>query len=272
MVEVFERDLQKSVIKSSKGNQLKWNADKKWYKADYTGYEGLSEYIISHLLNSSDLKKDEFIMYDTEKIVYKFNEYNGCVSHTFLKDGWQIITLERLFKDIYGESLTKTIYKITGVEQRIEYFVNQIERITGLKGFGIYISKLMTIDALFLNEDRHFHNVAVLTDKKGNFKYCPIFDNGAALLADTMIDYPMDVELQKLLNTVKAKTFSQNFDEQLDAVEKLYGQQIKFRFDKAYVRGLLNNEEYYSDNVKTRVEQLLNWQIGKYAYLFENDL
>ena len=29
--------------RSSKGNQLKWYRDDLWYKADYTGYEGLVE-------------------------------------------------------------------------------------------------------------------------------------------------------------------------------------------------------------------------------------
>ena len=42
----------------------------------------------------------------------------------------------------------------------------QVERITGLKDFGIYLNKLLTIDALFVNEDRHMHNIAVLMNQK----------------------------------------------------------------------------------------------------------
>ena len=38
---------------SSKGNQLKWFDAGNWYKADYLGYEGLAEYLISHLLEKS---------------------------------------------------------------------------------------------------------------------------------------------------------------------------------------------------------------------------
>ena len=45
----------------------------------------------------------------------------------------------------------------------------QVERITGLKDFGIYLNKLLTIDALFVNEDRHMHNIAVLMNQKGDF-------------------------------------------------------------------------------------------------------
>lgn len=35
-----------------------------------------------------------------------------------------------------------------------------MERMTGLKNFGVYLHKLFTIDAVFLNEDRHTHNIA----------------------------------------------------------------------------------------------------------------
>ena len=59
---------------------------------------------------------------------------------------------------------------------------------TGLTEFGVYLCKLLTIDALFLNEDRHTHNIAVLLDPDGKYHYCPIFDNGAALLSDIVQD------------------------------------------------------------------------------------
>lgn len=36
--------------RTSKGDQLKWKSEKKWYKADYMGYEGLAEVLVSHLL------------------------------------------------------------------------------------------------------------------------------------------------------------------------------------------------------------------------------
>ena len=39
MVELFENQLKDFSRQSSKGNQLKWEHDGIWYKADYTGYE-----------------------------------------------------------------------------------------------------------------------------------------------------------------------------------------------------------------------------------------
>ena len=192
MVELFKQDIKSNHRQSSKGNQLKWRNGDIWYKADYTGYEGLTEYIISHLLIKSTLKEEEYVLYDLEQIKYNTTLYNGVKSKNFLSDDWQIITLERLFKSFFGESLNTAIYRIQDHSERMKFVVNQVERITGLDDFGVYMSKLMTIDAFFLNEDRHTHNIAVLMNGKGEFAYCPIFDNGAALLADMTMDYPVE--------------------------------------------------------------------------------
>lgn len=42
MIELFEQDIKTDDRQSSKGNQLKWRNEDIWYKADYTGYEGLT--------------------------------------------------------------------------------------------------------------------------------------------------------------------------------------------------------------------------------------
>ena len=104
---------------------------------------------------------------------------------------------------------------------------------TGLRGFGLYLNKLLTIDAIFLNEDRHTHNIAVLMNGAGMFKYCPIFDNGDGLLSDTILDYPLGEDTFDLMETVRAKTVSTDFDEQLDVSEHLYGCNLKFFLYKA---------------------------------------
>ena len=66
----FEQNIRTNDRQSSKGNQLKWENEGIWYKADYTGYEGLVEYMISHLLKKSSLAENAFVCYDLEKIKY----------------------------------------------------------------------------------------------------------------------------------------------------------------------------------------------------------
>ncbi|HIW40989.1 MAG TPA: hypothetical protein H9743_02370 [Candidatus Mediterraneibacter vanvlietii] len=268
MIRLDDTYMKNSPMQSSKGNQFKWERNGIWYKADYTGYEGLAEYMVSGLLSYSNLKNMEFIQYQTEEIGYKKALYRGCKSLNFLPDGWQLITLERLFKNLYGQSLYQSLYRIEGVEERARFLVEQVELMTGLKEFGPYLSRLLTIDALFLNEDRHMHNIAVLYDDAGRYHYCPVFDNGSALLSDTTADYPMGEDIISLIPQVKAKTLSSDFMEQLDVAEDLYGQNLYFTYDEGIINELLAKEEYYPDDIKVRIKEVLLQQRRTYSYLF----
>lgn len=89
----FEQNIRTNDRQSSKGNQLKWENEGIWYKADYTGYEGLVKYMISHLLKKSSLAENAFVCYDLEEIKYGTVIYNGVKSPDFFGKGWQIITL-----------------------------------------------------------------------------------------------------------------------------------------------------------------------------------
>ena len=269
MVELFEQDERQNNRQSSKGNQLKWNNNGIWYKADYTGYEGLAEYMISHLLLKSSLRQDEFVLYEPEQIRYKDAVYSGVKSNDFLEKDWQLITLERLFMTFYGQSLYQSIFKISDPEKRLIFLVEQVERVTNLSDFGVYMNKLFTMDAFFLNEDRHTHNIAILMNKDGRFSYSPIFDNGAGLLADTSLDYPLGKDVYLQMKEVRAKTISADFDEQLDLSEKLYGNHLKFHFHAKDVSDLLDGISIYSQKEKDRVRDILLSQMKKYAYLFD---
>ena len=269
MVELFANDNRTQGRMSSKGNQLKWMSNDYWYKSDYTGYEGLAEYMVSGLLRHSNLAEEKFIHYDTEEIFYEGRCYLGCRSRNFLPPGWQLITLERLFMSYYGESLHKSVYTIRNLDERVRFLVEQVVRLTGLEEFGKYMSILLTIDAFFLNEDRHMHNIAVLLDEEGKYHYCPVFDNGAALLADTTLDYPLEGDVESLMKKARPKTFCSDFEEQLDAVERLYGMHFQFDFGWKEVDMLLQAENYYPENAKKRVEKILTEQRLTYRYLFE---
>lgn len=269
MVELFEQDERQNNRQSSKGNQLKWNNNGIWYKADYTGYEGLAEYMISHLLLKSSLRQDEFVLYEPEQIRYKDAVYSGVKSNDFLEKDWQLITLERLFMTFFGQSLYQSIFKISDPEKRLIFLVEQVERVTNLSDFGVYMNKLFTMDAFFLNEDRHTNNIAILMNKDGRFSYSPIFDNGAGLLADTSLDYPLGKDVYLQIKEVRAKTISADFDEQLDLSEKLYGNHLKFHFHAKDVSDLLDGISIYSQEEKDRVRDILLSQMKKYAYLFD---
>ena len=67
----------------SRGNQTKWYKDGFWYKADFLGYEGLSEHICSLLLGSSNIQN--FVTYTPVLIneIDSKNSFVGCMSPDF---------------------------------------------------------------------------------------------------------------------------------------------------------------------------------------------
>lgn len=67
---------------------------------------------------------------------------------------------------------------------------------------------------------------------------------------------------------VKPKTYAQNFDDQLNAVEKMYGQYLKFNFCRQDILDLINKESLYSQEAKKRVLDIIERQMHKYQYLF----
>ena len=267
MVELFSKEMNMPSRQSSKGNQLKWRHENNWYKADYAGYEGLSEYVVSELLAQTGLEEGTFVRYTTEEIMYHERRLLGCVSENFLPPHWQLLTLERLYRNQHGASLNQVIYSVDDIKERIRLLVLEVERLTNLTTFGPYLARLLTIDAFFLNEDRHMHNIAVLLDPAGEYHLCPFFDHGASLLSDTTLDYPMDGDVYRLMDKSKPKSIARDHVEILEAVEQLYGITIRFPFRYQSVASILEAEQYYDKTIKKRVEDVVMQQIRRYEYL-----
>lgn len=61
-------------------------------------------------VGKSSLKQEEYVLYKTEEISYKRRKYLGCKSENFLPEGWQLITLERLFMDFIMKVFIKIIH------------------------------------------------------------------------------------------------------------------------------------------------------------------
>ena len=268
MIELYEHELNMPNRQSSKGNQLKFLRDGIWYKADYLGYEGLTEYTVSKLLAYSTLDKSEYVDYDLEQISYNGQVFNACRSRDF-RNGWQLITLERLFKQNHGTGLNSMIYSVEDHHDRLKTIVQQVENETGIRDFGKYISKTVTVDSLFLNEDRHTHNLAVMTNDSGIYRPAPIFDNGAGLLSDTTLEYPLGREYYSYIDKAKPKTFCNDFIRQVEVAEDLYGQNVRFSFGYDEVADIVNQAEQYSVEIRSRVIDIVMQMRRRHEYLFD---
>lgn len=275
-VEISKENVRAGEEHTSKGNQLKWEVDGYWYKADAFGYESLAEAAVSHFLAYSNL--DSFVRYEPVIIRYKDRQYRGCRSRNFKEEGEELIPLERLARNVTGFGLARELARIAEVKQRILHTVELVENVTGIDNFGEYLTKMLEIDAFFLNEDRHMNNIALLYNvKQKSYRLCPFYDMGLSLFSDTKEAYPIEWKFEECRKQITAKPFSRDFDEQLDAANELYGDFLRFHFSVGKLDALFEEWEEkwhfteesggYTQEEVERVKETLRYQMGKYLYM-----
>lgn len=284
VIEMRKANIDTGIGHSSKGNQLKWEQDGWWYKADAFGFESLAEVVVSRLLLQSTIP--ETVVYEPVVIRYQGKEYRGCRSRNFRDEKEELIPLERLARSYSSFGLAKQMARMTDAKARVAYVEELVHNVTGMEDFGAYLAKLLEIDAFFLNEDRHTNNIALLyhTETK-EYRVCPFFDMGLSLFSDTREAYPFGTDFVERRGRIEAKPFDRDFDEQLDAAEALFGSYLKFTFPKRKIAQvveelrqefLLTEEDVqagkkcgYTKEEFDRVEETLRYQAGKYLYMFE---
>lgn len=252
---------------TSKGDQPKWQVGETWYKADHMGYEALAEVVVSRLLQTSTVS--DFVVYEPVRIRMGDKLIPGCASRNFRGKEERLIPLERLHRVYHGMGLAQAVAKMPSVEDRIQYTVDFVAGVTGLGHFGRYLATVLELDAFLLNEDRHTNNLAVIrNDTTKTFRLCPLFDHGLSLLSDTN-DYPLDQDVYACIERVKAKPFSENFQEQAEAAAGLYGGALRFHCPRNEAASLLVGlDELYDEQILLRAEKTIREQMRKYRYLF----
>lgn len=162
---------------SSKGAQPKYFDGQYWYKANSEGYEGLSEYLVSLILQYSNV--EDYVTYEQCLI----NGKKGCRSRSFLNAEESFISFERLYTIYRSGHLLDAVRVIPEVKDRISYVVGFVKDTVGVD-CSKYLSQILALDMLTLNIDRHFNNLGVVIDNlTGECRPAPIFDNGASLLS-----------------------------------------------------------------------------------------
>lgn len=283
-VEMKQDNLKMGFGHSSKGNQMKWMQDGYWYKADQFGYESLAEVVTSHLLKKSSIT--DAVYYEPVVIRYKDRDYRGCRSRNFREKEEVLVPLERLFRSHTTIGLAKQLSRISDVKEKIKYTEEIVCNITRIEDFGIYLTKILEMDAFFLNEDRHTNNISLLYNKETEvYRCCPFYDMGLSLFADTKVDFPLDKDYFACKDKIIAKPFSREFDEQLDEANVLYGCHLKFDFSANKIADTITElrEKYllpeetvadgkvdgYTEKEFRRVEDTLRYQAAKYKYMFK---
>lgn len=180
---------------SSDGTQIKFCENGKWFKQDLRGYEGEVEYIVSCLLKCSNVHN--YVVYEQCNI----NGKSGCVSEDFLKKDEFFVSFESLHLQYTGLSLADKVMEYQDFQERYSYVCEFIFKNCEIDVKN-YLSHIFSLDALTLNDDRHFNNLGLKYDYKNNqYREAPIFDNGAGLLSN-IIKYPQWKPLEENISNV----------------------------------------------------------------------
>lgn len=161
----------------TKGTQEKYYRNGYYYKIDKQGREGYVEWIVSRLLSCSTLESEEYVTYEYCKI----NGKSGCRSASFVEENERFETISSIYEYCTGyENLIDKLNSMP-VEKRLDYILD-IAVTTGINRaeYKLYLNKLLQLDLLIRNTDRHEHNYGI--NRKGNrVRISPIFDNGCSL-------------------------------------------------------------------------------------------
>lgn len=236
---------------NSKGSQIKYKYQNKFYKLDTMGKESISEELATIVLMHSNTNM--YVNYSRCKV----NGRDACVSDNFLKEGESLIYLDKLFNMTTSKSLEDELYTLE-VKDRFTYLVEVFNTITGLD-LSLYLYKTFCMDLLTLNPDRHFKNLAVIYSESRGFRLAPLFDFGQGLGSNYSITPPYLSE-EECVDKLFSCTISGSFEQQV-----LCSDMNLVRID---YNNLLEELGEYPD---CRQLRLLKLQLNKYKKLFMDD-
>lgn len=171
---------------TSKGNQLKFYKNDYWVKIDNSNCsEGLAEDFVSKF--ESCIYEFPFVEYKSDIILYNDEENNGCLSYNmYNRLDTTFISFRKLLRQ---KGIPQNIFIISqDIKENIENVRRFAYNTVGLDLWD-YFRRLLLLDCLIINEDRHIMNIGVVyCDKDNTYYETPCFDNGSSLFL-----YKLDV-------------------------------------------------------------------------------
>lgn len=233
---------------SSRGTQPKYYANKVWFKANSLGYEDDAECLSSIVLRHSNAR--DYVTYKKCLI----NNRHGCMSKDFLGRDEAFISFSKLYSSVTGRELAEELITLDGPSERIEFVKDFIETNYHLD-VSEYLSKILTLDMLTVNVDRHLNNLGIIIKADGRARLAPIFDNGGALLSD--MDRFCNPDFKEDIEKATGYPFSANLEYQASCA----GMGLKIDY-----AGLLSVLEEYTD---CKAKDVLLYQLAKYRKVLE---
>lgn len=232
--ELFEELLSDTPLRGVQGKG-KLEESNQYYKSDFFGGEAVAEVLITEFLRASN----EFKGYVHYELGWG---HTTCLSKNFKNKGDKFIP----FRDIIlrlGVQPKDWIKDVERLGSKGRY--NNVKYVYKQLGFNDddiddYFSRMLTIDKIFLNVDRHLTNFGVIYNIRGkSYRMPPIFDQGMSLGVGAVMNLKSKGEFIKSLrsNNAKVQPFSRGVNENASVVNE-----YKYNFDvKKFVK--IHNKE-----------------------------
>ena len=231
---------------TSDGTQIKFFYTGKWYKIDRYGGEGICEELVSKVLELSDYAPDKYVTYRRVMI----NGEPGCVSDNFLQDDEFFVTFYRLHMNIKGNDPAELTSRMD-YDDAIDYMIDFIKANTGVDVTS-YLADIFTLDALILNEDRHYNNLGLIFNGK-DYRCAPIFDNGKSLFVGNAYYDPL-----KSMADNRKKAFAKAFSGSFEINRRYLEKYSSFTPNIKHIKMYLETQDLKDDSIYSRLYKLCN--------------
>jgi len=233
------------------GTQEKHCRNNYFYKVNKMGNEGFTEFLVSEILKRSNWHSENFVSYEYCSI----NDSLGCRSYSFLPDDLEFITMNKLYSTLTGNpDLGIKLLTLGNAKERLDFILSIVREYgISVEDFSRYLERMMQLDLLILNTDRHVHNYGVLYNPSdGQFCIAPIFDNGRSLDTDHS-------------GGIASRTLSGSFTDQVTAFEFPVKSCLKIDYDSVdtFLQGCI---QHYGNLHEITV---LKARLKKFEYLFK---
>lgn len=248
---------------SSKGNQRKFYNNGIWIKLDNDKCsEGLAEDFVSKLC--ACIYDFPYVQYESSQFEYRDEIYNGCYSRNmYNRQDIIFVSFRNLLKQ-WGIQ-QNIFFKDESVETNMK---NVLELVYSRSGLNLldYFRRLLLLDCLIINEDRHIMNIGICYCRSdGKYYEAPCFDNGSSLFC-TNWTYKKRKTLEENIDFARsvARPFSKFYDKNLQALLNLGCSPL--RISRQGIESLLStyNNSLYSIELNTRVKQILINRLNYY--------
>lgn len=248
---------------SSNGNQRKFYNNGIWIKLDNDKCsEGLAEDFVSKLC--ACIYDFPYVQYESSQFEYRDEVYNGCYSRNmYNRQDIIFVSFRNLLKQLGIQQ--NIFFRDESVEVNIK---NVLELVYSRLELNLldYFRRLLMLDCLIINEDRHIMNIGVCYCKSdGKYYDAPCFDNGSSLFC-TNWTYKKRKTLEENIDFARsvARPFSKFYDKNLQALLSLGCSPL--RISKQGVENLLStyHNSLYTDELNIRVKQVLVNRLNYY--------